>query len=125
MFWTGRKRIYLDYASATPVLAEALRAMNDAEEIFGNPGSIHAEGVQAARLLESARDGVARELGCKSGQVIFTSGLTESNNLSILGYARKLEIWADHSRKRIGSPHQLSTIRYWNVLAKLKDSEDK
>ncbi len=87
-----KKRIYLDYASATPMVAEALRAMEEAEKTFGNPGSIHAEGVTAKKILEGAREGIAHELGCKSRQIIFTSGLTEGNNLAILGFARKREI---------------------------------
>ena len=66
--------------------------MTEAEAMFGNPGSLHAEGVQARALLEGAREGVAHELACKARQVIFTSGLTESINLAILGFARKLAI---------------------------------
>ena len=85
-------RIYLDYASATPVLPEAFRAMVSVQKTFANPGSLHAEGVEAKRVLEGAREGIASELGCKARQIIFTSGLTESNNLGILGVARRLEL---------------------------------
>ncbi|PIR83693.1 cysteine desulfurase NifS [Candidatus Kaiserbacteria bacterium CG10_big_fil_rev_8_21_14_0_10_51_14] len=92
MFWSERKRIYLDYASATLIVPEALRAMNETEKTFGNPGSIHAEGVAAKKVLEGTREGIAHELGCKARQIIFTSGLTESNNLAILGFARKRQI---------------------------------
>ncbi|MCR4280925.1 MAG: cysteine desulfurase [Candidatus Kaiserbacteria bacterium] len=87
----GRKRVYLDYASTTPASSESLRAMREAESIIGNPSSIHEEGVEASRSLESSRAKVARELGCKAREIIFTSGITESNNLAILGYARALE----------------------------------
>ena len=87
-----KRRVYLDYASATPLMKEALDAMNGAEKHFANPGSIHKEGVEAKRLLEGARESIAAELGCKARQVIFTSGLTESNNLGVLGLARKLQI---------------------------------
>ena len=87
-----RKRIYLDHASATPVLSEVVDAMHSAEEASANPGAIHAEGVTAKRVLEEARKTIAGELGCKPRQVIFTSGLTESNNLAILGFARKLAL---------------------------------
>lgn len=89
--WFKKKRIYLDHASATPVLPEALRAMREAEKTFANPGAIHAEGVEAKGKLESARATIALWLGCKPREVIFTSGLTESNNLAILGVARRLE----------------------------------
>jgi cysteine desulfurase len=85
------QRIYLDYASATPVLPEARQAVADAEGIFGNPGSIHAEGVAAAHMLQDSREKIAHELGCKAHDIIFTSGGTEANNLAILGFARAIE----------------------------------
>src|SRR3989338_9343380 len=86
-----KRRIYLDYASATPVSSASLRAMREAEKIIGNPSSIHIEGVEASRFLEASRAKIAAELGCKAREIIFTSGITESNNLAILGLARKLE----------------------------------
>jgi cysteine desulfurase len=85
-----RKKTYLDYASATPILAQAVHAMRDAEQLVGNPGSIHDEGVRAARSLESSRACIAAELGCKAREIIFTSGITESNNLAILGTFRRI-----------------------------------
>ncbi|MBI5004371.1 cysteine desulfurase [Candidatus Kaiserbacteria bacterium] len=90
--WFKKKpeRIYLDYASATPVCEAAALAAAKAAATFGNPGSIHAEGVQAKRTLENARESIAAELGCKAHEVVFTSGGTEANNLAILGFARKL-----------------------------------
>lgn len=87
----GKKRIYLDYASTTPVSSASVRAMREAEKIMGNPSSIHEEGVEASRSLEDSRKRIAEELGCKAREIIFTSGITESNNLAILGLARKLE----------------------------------
>jgi cysteine desulfurase len=84
------RQVYLDYASATPVSAAAVRAMRAAERLVGNPGAIHAEGVKAKKCLEEARETIARELACKAREVIFTSGLTESNDLAILGVARHL-----------------------------------
>jgi len=90
MWFSAKKRIYLDYASATPVLPEALNAMRRASALFGNPGAIHAGGVAAEKSLENSRERIARELACKPREVIFTSGGTEGNNLAILGLARKL-----------------------------------
>lgn len=84
------RRIYMDYASATPVCAEALAAMREAEKLVGNPGAIHTEGVEAKKGLEEARASVAHELACKPREIIFTSGLTESNNLAMLGVAQHL-----------------------------------
>jgi cysteine desulfurase len=88
---TSLARIYLDYAAATPVAPEALEAMLAAQGLRGNPGSIHAEGVAAARSLQDSRERIARELGCKARELIFTSGGTEANNLAILGFAKSLE----------------------------------
>jgi cysteine desulfurase len=90
--WWGNRRIYLDYASSTLPLKEALSAMREAEGLIGNPGAIHAEAVSAKEVLEKARDKVAHELACKGREVIFTSGLTEAINLAVLGFARKLQM---------------------------------
>lgn len=109
----SKKRIYLDYASATPILPEALRAMNFAERLFANPGAIHKDGVAARKTLESAREEIARELGCRARQITFTSGLTESNNLAILGHARKLRL----SGKALEETHWVvSSIEHDSVL---------
>ena len=85
------RRIYLDYASVTPVRKEARRAYEEASRLVGNPGSIHQEGVEAKRSLEESRASIAKELGCKAREIVFTSGLTEANNLAILGLANRLE----------------------------------
>lgn len=84
----GKRRIYLDYASATPVSPASLRTVREAEALIGNPSGVHEEGVCASRLLEDSRAKIAAELGCKAREIIFTSGITESNNLAILGHAR-------------------------------------
>ena len=91
MFGFGKKRVYLDYASATPVLPEASTAVGEAEKTFGNPGSIHTEGVTAKRKLEQARESIAKELACKARELVFVSSGTEANNLAIVGFAKKLE----------------------------------
>ena len=83
-------RIYLDYASATPMLEEAARSVAEGERLFANPGSIHADGVAAAQLLKDSREKIARELGCKAREIVFVSGGTEGNNLAILGFARAI-----------------------------------
>lgn len=81
--------IYLDCASTTPldsrVRTEMLRYLDDD---FGNAGSrTHAWGLRARAAVEHARDQVATVVGARRGDVIFTSGATESNNLAILGLA--------------------------------------
>lgn len=89
LMWFSKRRIYLDYASAPPVLSEAVHAMREAENLVGNPGAIHAEGVAAKKSLEGSRARIAALLGCKAREIVFTSGLTEANNLAILGFAKK------------------------------------
>ena len=108
-----QKRTYLDYASAAPVLPEAVHAMREAEALAGNPGAIHAEGVAAKRVLERARTQIAGVLGCKARGVVFTSGLTEANNLAILGFARAEE----RARRTLSGTHWLvSSIEHTSVL---------
>src|SRR5262245_41233445 len=81
--------VYLDCAATTPldprVRDEMLRAF---DENFGNAGSrTHERGQLARRAVEQARDHVAAVAATSRGDVIFTSGATESNNLALLGLA--------------------------------------
>lgn len=91
----GTRRIYLDYASATPLDPSAARETARAAQVIGNPGAIHAEGLEAFAELERAREKVGHELGCKSREIVFVSGGTEANNLALLGLARKIELRSD------------------------------
>ena len=80
--------IYLDMAATTPVGREVLEAMwpyLTAE--FGNPSSSHGAGDRAARALKQARAEVAEALGCRPGEVVFTAGGTEGDNLAVKGIA--------------------------------------
>lgn len=80
--------IYLDHAATSPPRREALEAMWPyLTQAFGNPSSTHALGRQAKAGLETARSEVADVLGCRPGEVIFTSGGTEANNLALFGLA--------------------------------------
>lgn len=85
------KRIYLDYAAATPLDKRVKKAMDGALEFFGNPSSIHEEGRKAKEVVEESRKKIASVLGCKAGEIIFTSGGTESNNLAIFGLAQYIK----------------------------------
>ena len=79
-------RIYLDYASATPLLPGVKAVMEPFwTSMFGNPSAIHTEGAQAKAALTTARASVASILQIQPSGVTFTSGGTESNNLAILG----------------------------------------
>lgn len=80
--------IYLDAAATTPVRREVLEAMWPyLAGSYGNPSSHHEMGAQAARALASARERVAAQLSCRPGEIIFTSGGTEADNLAVKGLA--------------------------------------
>jgi cysteine desulfurase len=82
------KKIYLDYAATTPTDPEVVKAMLPYfGESFGNPSSAHSFGQDAREAIETARDTVASLLGAKPGEIVFTSGGTESDNCAIKGIA--------------------------------------
>jgi len=84
-----KRLVYLDNAATTPVRPEVLEAMLPylGREAFGNPSSAHRFGRTARAGLEEAKRSVAECLGVEPGQVIFTSGGTEADNLAIIGSA--------------------------------------
>lgn len=89
--------IYLDYNATTPVHPEVLEAMLPYfSNAFGNPSSNHPYGAAAKRAVELARTQVAALLGCKSFEIIFTSGGSESNNLAIKGVAHQYRNKGNH-----------------------------
>ena len=82
------QKIYLDHNATTPVLQEVLDVMLPFyRHGFGNPSSVHSEGRAARVRLDEAREQVAELIGAQSGEVVFTSGGSESNNFAILGVA--------------------------------------
>ncbi len=94
------KRIYLDYAAAAPVDKGVLRGVNDtAKKFYGNPSSFHKEGQETKKALESARGKIAKIISAHPDEVVFTSGVTEANNMAIKGalYAAR--------EKGIKNPH--------------------
>ncbi len=80
--------LYLDHAATTPVRPEALAAMLPyLTDRFGNPSSHHTVGEAAAAALDDARRRVATVLGMRAGDIVFTAGGTEADNLAIKGMA--------------------------------------
>lgn len=78
--------LYLDNAATSPVRPEVLEAMRPyLTGVFGNPSSHHTAGEAAASALDDARARVARVLGMRAGDVVFTAGGTEANNLAVKG----------------------------------------
>lgn len=81
-------RIYADNAATTKISQTAKNAMISAmEDIYGNPSSIHQVGMEANNALQTAREQIARCLGCMPKEIFFTSGGTESDNQAILSAA--------------------------------------
>lgn len=80
--------IFLDAAATTPVRREVLEAMWPyLSGEFGNPSSHHSLGDAAAAALAGARETAAKALGCRPGEIVFTSGGTEADNLAVKGIA--------------------------------------
>ncbi len=108
------RRVYLDNNATTPVLPEIQEAMRPYfGEHFGNASSIHHHGQETRAAVERARESVAKLLGCRSAEVVFTSGGTEADNLAIFGLARP----GDHIIS--------STIEHHAVLNSCKHLEGK
>jgi cysteine desulfurase len=79
------ERTYLDWNATAPLRPEARAAMVAALDLVGNPSSPHAEGRRARAAMEDARESVARLVGAKPSEVVFTSGGTEANNAVFAG----------------------------------------
>jgi cysteine desulfurase len=81
-------RIYLDHNATTRPWPEVIETVAyHLQHSFANPGSRHAEGRQARKVLESSRESIASILGAQPEEVIFTSGGTEASNLALFGAA--------------------------------------
>ncbi len=77
--------VYLDHAATTPMLPAAVEAMTAHLGDVGNPSSLHASGRAARRIVEESRERIAQALNCRPGEVVFTSGGTEADNLALKG----------------------------------------
>jgi cysteine desulfurase len=110
-------RVYLDWNATTPLRPEARAAIAAAFDLNGNPSSVHAEGRQARKLVEEARSAVANAVGAVARNVVFTSGGTEANALSL----------TPGLRRGAGSPVErlvVSAIEHASVLAGGRFSPD-
>jgi cysteine desulfurase len=89
--------IYMDHAGTTPLDSRVLEAMMPYfSQRFGNPSSVHCIGQEARHALDESRERVANVLGCRSSEVVFTSGGTESDNTAIKGTAYALQQTGNH-----------------------------
>lgn len=73
-------RTYLDHNATAPLRREAKEAMVHALDVIGNPSSVHGEGRRARAVVEAAREKVARLVGAKPSEIVFTSGASEANS---------------------------------------------
>jgi cysteine desulfurase len=106
------ERIYLDHAGTTPMRSEVANSMAETSLRCGfNASSLHFEGRLARAALDDARDRVARILGAKRTEVVFTSGGTEANNLALLGIV---------AAARAGARVVASAVEHHSVLAVLE-----
>ena len=98
------QKIYLDYAATTPVDKEVLKEMLPYfSEKFGNASSIHSFGQEAQRAVDKARAQAAKFFNAIPSEIIFTSGATESNNLTIKGVVKS------YYTKFKNKPHIITT----------------
>ncbi len=114
--------IYFDSAATTIPSKEALAAINNTFEIFGNPSSIHTAGLNAKKIIDNARKSVAFSLSCKPEEIIFTGCGSESNNQAIFGLAKlrirrsKRIITSDSEHPSVSAPLAKLEEEGWEVI---------
>lgn len=106
--------VYLDNAATTRCSEAAVLAMESAlQQTYGNPSSLHNMGMDAERIIKSARETIAKTLHAKEKEIIFTSGGTESNNLAIFGSV--------NANKRRGKRILTSAVEHPSVKNPMKE----
>ena len=95
---TSMKEIYLDNSATTKPLPKVIEAVVDSMEInYGNPSSLHNKGLRAERIMKKARKKIDEKLNVKNkGNIIFTSGGTECNNLALKGITENYQNRGNH-----------------------------
>jgi cysteine desulfurase len=120
----NKERVFLDYASITPLGDEVAREIGKIQkEFWANPSSLHTEGEMAKNLLEESKIKIAEFLHCRAGEIFLTSGGTESLNIAILGVIRgsSLKTLAPKDDPQEKLPHIIvSTIEHPAVLEPIK-----
>ena len=111
--------IYLDYNATTPLCDAAREAMLPyLGRYFGNPSSVHAAGREARAAVDDARDKIAALVHAKPGEIVFTSGATESCNLGVLGLGRSVSSSGGHIISNKAEHHAVL-----NAVEHLEDRE--
>jgi cysteine desulfurase len=124
---SSNKRIYLDFASATPVDKKVLMLMSLYEkDFFANATSIHNSGVKVREIIEKSRGKIAKEINAHSDEIIFTSSGTESDALAILGVIKNYELRIKNEKLEYKIPHIITTeIEHSAVLENCKILEER
>ncbi|NWR64333.1 SCLY lyase, partial [Bucorvus abyssinicus] len=100
------RRVYLDHNATTPLAPEVAQAVQDAmQQAWGNPSSSHPAGRKAKELVDSARESLARMVGGRHKDIIFTSGGTEANNMVIHTACRHFRESQARRGDSSGTPH--------------------
>lgn len=108
--WMWKKRIYLDYAAATPVDKGVLLAMKPFfASAYGNPSALYREGVEAKRAVAMARERVASVIHAHPDEIIFTSTGTESIHLAIVGTVEGFLTSTTGIQRASRKPHIITT----------------
>jgi cysteine desulfurase len=117
------KKVFLDYAAGTPCDKKVVKMMDKFWNCeFGNPSSIHSFGVSAKKIVESARETIAKFLNAHSREIIFTSGGTEANNLAIFGLINQVR----KDGKKYSDIHLITTeIEHSSILECFKELENR
>ena len=113
------KRVFLDYASITPIAPEVVLAMVEySKNNFANPSALYSEGVRAKEMIKESKEKISMILGTRSNEIIFTSGGTESDNLALLG------VFEHALENGILKPHIItSTIEHPAILEVCREIE--
>jgi len=115
------REVFLDYASTSPVDPDVQQAiMQSFQDCIGNPSSIHHFGRKSRETVETNRGHVAKLLGCKTDEIVFTAGGTEANNLAIKGTA-----YIHKDKQGTKGPHIItSVIEHPAILEPCRSLED-
>ncbi|XP_037530937.1 selenocysteine lyase [Nematolebias whitei] len=111
----SKERIYMDYNATTPLEPEVIQAVSEAlRDAWGNPSSNYVAGAMAKDIINQSRQNVARMVGGKAEDIVFTSGGTEANNLVLhtaLEHFRKTcrAAGEDHLNGSSGLPHIITS----------------
>jgi len=110
--------IYLDYSATTKVDEEILEAFNDAaRNCFANPNSLHKLGVLSKNAIDDATNQIKKDLNIKDGEIIYTSGASESNNMALKGICLKYQNMGKHIiSTSLEHPSIVAVLNYLSAL---------